>query len=295
MKLQFARPGWREGLFISLSLLLIVSLFPLQSVFARQMEFAEQSKIMNLCGRLVFIQVLDGSITMLGLVPCNGTKPYIFDQRPAQLANAYRFYDAVIKSGAKVKTRGYGTLNQYITDWDSYIILNSCSECSGGPKPTYAPPSTTSPQESETPSATTAPGTSLAALFHPIGENYPKTQSFGMNVNAFPFTNGHSGVDFATPIGTPVKAPLDGIVVDVGEDLAGYGTFIVLEHSDGSRTLYANLSETRVLEGQNVGAGETIALTGNSGKSSGPHLHFEYRLANTPVDPLPFLTISSGS
>lgn len=291
MNLQIVKPTWKQGVLFALSLLVILSLLPLQSAYARQMEAADQAKKMNLCGRLVFIQVLDGSITMLGLVPCGETKPYIFQQRPAEIANAYRFTNAVIKSGNKVQTRGYGSLTQYITGWDSYVVLNSCGECSTGPKPTPAPP-TAVPSESETPAVTLSPGSALTALFHPVGANFPVSEGYGADASAFPLSNGHGGVDFAVPIGTPVKAPADGVVVDIGEDLAGYGTFILLEHQDGSRTLYAHLSEVRVLEGQNVGAGETIALSGNSGKSSGPHLHFEYRLANMPVDPSPFLTIS---
>ncbi|MFZ5808496.1 MAG: M23 family metallopeptidase [Chloroflexota bacterium] len=291
MNLQIVKPTWKQGVLLALSLLVILSLLPLQSAYARYMEAADQAKKMNLCGRLVFIQVLDGSITMLGLVPCGETKPYIFQQRPAEIANAYRFTNAVIKSGNKVQTRGYGNLTQYITGWDSYIVLNSCGECSTGPKPTAAPP-TAAPSESETPAVTISPGSALTALFHPVGTNFPISEGYGADTSVFPLSNGHSGVDFAVPIGTPIKAPADGVVVDIGEDLAGYGNFIILEHRDGSRTLYAHLSEVRVLEGQNVGAGETIALSGNSGKSSGPHLHFEYRLANMPVDPSQFLSIS---
>lgn len=90
---------------------------------------------------------------------------------------------------------------------------------------------------------------------------------------------GHTGVDFGVPIGTPVKAALSGTVIGIGNtDLYprcySYGQWIMLKHADGLSTLYAHLSLQKVKIGQEVGTGEVIAYSGNTGYSTGPHLHF---------------------
>lgn len=89
---------------------------------------------------------------------------------------------------------------------------------------------------------------------------------------------GHRGVDFAAPIGTPIKAPLSGVVTGTGDtDLAcpgaSHGQWIVLNHGNGLSTLYAHLSLIKVSQGQSVTTGEIIGYTGNTGASLGPHLH----------------------
>jgi len=90
---------------------------------------------------------------------------------------------------------------------------------------------------------------------------------------------GHTGVDFGTPIGTPVKAALSGIVVGAGNTdgypgCQSFGKWIMLRHPDGLSTLYAHLSLPTVSVGQSVATGEVIAYSGNTGYSTGPHLHF---------------------
>lgn len=94
-----------------------------------------------------------------------------------------------------------------------------------------------------------------------------------------PFGSGkqlfHRGIDIAVPVGTPVKAVRAGRVVLAGEH-GGYGIAIILEHDDASRTLYGHNALTNVRPGEMVEAGTVIALSGNSGRSTGPHLHFEY-------------------
>ncbi|MYV68723.1 peptidoglycan DD-metalloendopeptidase family protein, partial [Streptomyces sp. SID2131] len=91
----------------------------------------------------------------------------------------------------------------------------------------------------------------------------------------------HSGQDFAVPVGTPVKAAAAGTVVKAGPygggDGPAYGNAIVVKHGNGTYSQYAHLSKIQVKIGQKVGAGQKIALSGNTGNSSGPHLHFEIR------------------
>jgi len=97
--------------------------------------------------------------------------------------------------------------------------------------------------------------------------------------------HGSNGVDFGAPVGTTVKAAMSGEVIIAKKDGAyngGYGNYIVIKHSNGTQTLYAHLSSVSVSIGDAVSAGEVIAKSGNTGRSTGPHLHFEVRGANNP-------------
>jgi murein DD-endopeptidase MepM/ murein hydrolase activator NlpD len=97
----------------------------------------------------------------------------------------------------------------------------------------------------------------------------------------------HTGIDLAGPYGSPIRAVADGVVVEAGTE-SGYGNIVKIEHADGVVTYYAHLSRILV-QGGPVEAGEVIAEEGNSGRSTGPHLHFEVRIGGTPVDPAPWL------
>jgi len=99
----------------------------------------------------------------------------------------------------------------------------------------------------------------------------------------------HSGIDIAVPIGTPVQATADGIVQFVG-NTDGYGVRVEIRHADGTVTLYAHLSEALVQPGQRVVKGETIGKSGNTGASTGPHLHYEIRRNGQAVDPWPIMS-----
>ncbi|MFN2363808.1 MAG: peptidoglycan DD-metalloendopeptidase family protein, partial [Halarsenatibacteraceae bacterium] len=94
----------------------------------------------------------------------------------------------------------------------------------------------------------------------------------------------HDGIDYAVPIGTPCKAAGGGRVVYVGWS-AGYGNTVIVEHQQGMRTLYAHLNSFNVRTGQRVNRGQVIARTGNTGRSTGPHVHFEVRVNGRPVNP----------
>ncbi|HEX4803843.1 MAG TPA: M23 family metallopeptidase [Myxococcaceae bacterium] len=98
----------------------------------------------------------------------------------------------------------------------------------------------------------------------------------------------HDGIDLAAPVGTPVKTAGPGTVVYAGEQ-RGYGLLAIVEHPNGLTTLYAHNHDLRVKTGQQVRAGQVIASVGESGRTTGPHLHFEVRRAGVPVDPLPHL------
>lgn len=92
----------------------------------------------------------------------------------------------------------------------------------------------------------------------------------------------HTGVDFAVPTGTPIFAAKDGKVLEAKTKVTwggSYGTAIVIDHGDGFRAIYAHLSKLEVKVGQQVTKGQQIGLSGNTGNSTGPHLHFEVRVS----------------
>ncbi|MCK5737081.1 MAG: M23 family metallopeptidase, partial [Spirochaetaceae bacterium] len=125
----------------------------------------------------------------------------------------------------------------------------------------------------------------LGSLFSAPLSDVRITSPFGYRSN--PFTGGisfHPGVDLRAPINTIVLASRDGIIKETGT-LEIYGHFVIIEHDGGYQSVYAHLNEVIVSRGQAVNAGDGIALSGNSGISTGPHLHFEIRRDGKPVDP----------
>ena len=95
----------------------------------------------------------------------------------------------------------------------------------------------------------------------------------------------HSGLDIAVPVGTEVRASGAGIVAEVGES-SEYGHFVRVLHSEDYESLYGHLGKVMVASGAKINAGHVIALSGNSGRSTAPHLHFEIRRAGVFIDPL---------
>lgn len=115
------------------------------------------------------------------------------------------------------------------------------------------------------------------------------TSGFGHRIS--PFTGKqamHSGIDLSAPIGTLVRAPADGIVTKVEND-PGYGKVLVISHGYGYSTLYAHNSKILVKVGQRVKRGEGISEVGNTGRSTGPHLHYEVRLNGLEVNPIKYI------
>ncbi|MGH7777127.1 MAG: murein hydrolase activator EnvC family protein [Candidatus Dormibacterales bacterium] len=99
----------------------------------------------------------------------------------------------------------------------------------------------------------------------------------------------HTGIDIAAPMGTPVLAADDGVVVLVGSSQFGYGNYVILAHAGGLVTLYGHLEQALVKVGQAVRQGQPIGLEGMTGNATGPHVHFELRIGGQPVDPAPYL------
>jgi murein DD-endopeptidase MepM/ murein hydrolase activator NlpD len=117
----------------------------------------------------------------------------------------------------------------------------------------------------------------------------PITSSFGQRQDPF---NGegtfHSGVDISSSFGEPVRASADGTIENAGM-ASGYGREVIIDHGHGIETLYGHMSGFAVTAGQQVRRGQVIGYVGMSGRSTGPHRHYEVRIRNTPVNPHKYL------
>jgi murein DD-endopeptidase MepM/ murein hydrolase activator NlpD len=145
------------------------------------------------------------------------------------------------------------------------------------------------------------PGSGIASLLVPVAG--PITQGFGPTDVAIElpyvydgvyYPRFHTGIDIAANTGTPVHAAAAGTVVLAtaeveGGQLAGYGRYVMLAHGEGYYTLYGHLSRIDVAVGESVDAGQVIGLVGSTGRSTGPHLHFEVRHDRQLLDPLAYL------
>lgn len=128
-----------------------------------------------------------------------------------------------------------------------------------------------------------------APIHMPIAGNFRQSSGFGNRTD--PFTGGrafHSGLDFAAPKGTTVLSAGKGIVTFVGER-SGYGNVVEVTHENGLVTRYAHLSAFLSEKGQHVNTGTPIAKVGSTGRSTGPHLHFEVRKADSAINPKAFI------
>jgi len=132
-------------------------------------------------------------------------------------------------------------------------------------------------------------------LLHPLKSlSYPITQHFGENPQWYPLTNGHNGMDFGIPLRTPIYATLPGTVVRVGTDASGYGNHVRIQHANNLLSLYGHLDEQNyatVAVGTAVTVGQHIGYSGNTGHSTGPHLHYEVREGSTAFNPEPYLVL----
>jgi len=147
---------------------------------------------------------------------------------------------------------------------------------------------------------------SISTLYH----NFPKqwqtnirpslwpvqgrlVSSFGSRTDPFSGEGAiHTGIDLSAPVGTQVHVSADGIVT-CAEWVGGYGNLVKVDHGNGLQTYYGHLSRLTVVTGQEIRRGDVVGLSGGTGRATGPHLHYEVRMAGTPVNPYPFLTVSA--
>ncbi|MBN2548519.1 MAG: M23 family metallopeptidase [Anaerolineales bacterium] len=129
-------------------------------------------------------------------------------------------------------------------------------------------------------------------FLYPVPPTSWVTQTFQEHVDrarANGWTNYNGGIDWGITTGTQIKAAQAGKVTMVRNDATGYGTHVRIQHQDGYLTIYGHLLSYSVAPNQEVQPGDIIALSDNTGNSTGPHLHFELRHNNTPIDPAPLL------
>ncbi len=129
------------------------------------------------------------------------------------------------------------------------------------------------------------PVTRLIAFEAPV-RHYEINSPFGLRRLPGQAARNHEGVDIAAPWGTGVYVSAEGSVLRTGYDPAGYGRFVEIRHPNGMTTLYGHLSRLDVASGDAVEAGARIGLVGSTGRSTGPHLHFEVRRGDRQVDPV---------
>lgn len=129
------------------------------------------------------------------------------------------------------------------------------------------------------------PVTQLIAFEAPI-RGYAVNSPFGLRRLPGQAARNHQGVDIAAPSGTGVYVAAEGSVLRTGYEPAGYGRFVEIRHPNGMTTLYGHLSRLDVASGEVVEAGRRIGLVGSTGRSTGPHLHFEVRRGDRQVNPV---------
>ena len=143
-----------------------------------------------------------------------------------------------------------------------------------------------------------SPSTTTVPTYRPTGVSIPSrmpvngaTLTSGYGLRWHPVIGGrrqHKGVDLAMPIGTPVYATADG-VISKADWFSSYGLYISIEHGGNIETRYGHLSRLNVAAGQMVHKGDLIGYVGSTGRSTGPHLHYEVRIAGVAVNPIPYL------
>ncbi len=174
-------------------------------------------------------------------------------------------------------------------------VMKSITPTSQAPADTEEPDYDEGGEDAEEENAT-------VAVMAPLGKNdriiTPLhgriTSRYGYRTNPISGKYGlHTGLDIAADEGTGIVAAYNGVVRDTGYG-EKKGNFVLMEHSDGTQTLYCHCSEVLVTEGSVIRAGELIALVGNTGWSTGPHLHFEIHIDGSSVDPLDYIKEKDG-
>ncbi len=132
--------------------------------------------------------------------------------------------------------------------------------------------------------------TSVAVPSRTPLDNYRMSSNYGMRTHpVLGGLRGHKGVDMAAPSGTPIYATADGMV-SKAEWFSSYGNFIAIAHGAELETRFGHLSRMAVSAGQRVRKGDLIGYVGSTGRSTGPHLHYEVRVAGMAVDPTPYMS-----
>jgi murein DD-endopeptidase MepM/ murein hydrolase activator NlpD len=138
-------------------------------------------------------------------------------------------------------------------------------------------------------------GSASIPMLIPVTSSRSMSSNFGTRVH--PLLGGlrmHKGVDLPAPTGTPIHATADG-VIGRADWFSGYGLYVQIEHGANLETRYGHMSRIAVAEGQHVHKGDVIGYVGSTGLSTGPHLHYEVRIAGEAVNPVPYLQVAEAN
>lgn len=198
--------------------------------------------------------------------------------KPAEVAGGQVRADMFVEALANAVAKGGGI-------GIARMLEDSLSQAEDAEAPAKLP-KTSSPSPAKVPSSSAPPPSSAAlpaVLDLPAPEHV--TSAFGPRIHPIEGApKYHTGVDLRAPEGSPILAAQSGIVKSAGQR-GGYGNAVEIDHGDGMSTLYAHASELLVVPGEKVRQGQAIARSGDSGHTTGPHLHFEVRVNDRPVDP----------
>jgi murein DD-endopeptidase MepM/ murein hydrolase activator NlpD len=185
----------------------------------------------------------------------------------------------------RMVTFGEGAAGQFSTDSIATVTFNRAADLVGRP---LAMVRAYSPALRAQYGTASLGASSLSSGALP--SSVPVTSSFltsGFGMREHPILGGwrtHTGIDLAAPIGAPIRATSDG-QVSRADWFGGYGLFVSLEHGGGVETRYGHMSRLNVLAGQQVRKGDVIGFVGSTGRSTGPHLHYEIRLDGRAINP----------
>lgn len=225
----------------------------------------------------VFLVVLTNFIARIRTVAGAGIASLMLVAASPAFANSSASVDiaAPIRAAQAVKQQGVQgsedeQFGKLFRSWQSF------EESSSTALPTSFATSRTTGSSVSVPSLVPIPGLHL-------------TSSFGMRTH--PVLGGrraHKGVDLAAATGTPIHAAADGII-SRADWFSSYGLYVSIEHGGDIQTRYAHMSRLNVAKGQRVRKGDVIGFVGSTGRSTGPHLHYEVRISNTAVNPVPYM------
>lgn len=168
-----------------------------------------------------------------------------------------------------------------------FASINSSNNSGGGTAAPETPQNPENPESPEIDNSQSVGDPSTESFLRP--GSGPITDPYGPRINPVTGEPGfHTGTDFGDPYGAPVAASKSGVVVYSGW-INGYGNTVILDHGNGIQTLYGHNSENLVSVGQSVYRGQTIALVGSTGMSTGPHIHWEIRINGQHVNPMDYL------
>jgi peptidoglycan hydrolase-like protein with peptidoglycan-binding domain len=201
---------------------------------------------------------------------------------------------------------GSRTLRPGLSGWDvaGFQFLLSWQGFPSGPlNGRYTARTAAAVRKFQTSAGLTADGVAGPLTFAAVGREPPRSpRAFAAPVKLAPSDwfgprgdRFHTGLDYSTQLGTPVAAAARGTVSFAGWHAGGYGVLVTVDHGVGLQTMYAHLSRVAVRVGQRVNRGTMIARSGASGLSNGPHLHFELRVRDAAIDPLPARRAGSRS